>query len=93
VTLFWQSKMMTPKTPSSQEKRQDLQGILSQQMLYLFPLMTVFIALKFPSALALYWVITTLFGIIQQYLILRGDGGVKGLRGARGTIVTVKKRE
>jgi YidC/Oxa1 family membrane protein insertase len=95
ATLFWQSKMMTPgqKTEKKEQKTADFQTMLSKQMLYLFPLMTVFIALRLPSALALYWVITTLFGIIQQYLILRRDGEVKGLRGAKGTIVTIRKRE
>lgn len=103
ATLFWQTKMMTPdpkkEENQSQNKGQQMeqfQQMFSKQMLYLFPLMTVFIALKFPAALSLYWIVTTLFGIAQQYLILRGEGGASKLvaiSGAKGSIVTVKKKQ
>lgn len=103
ATLFWQTKMATPKqAPKTEDGKASFQSILSRQMLYLFPLMTVFIALRLPSALALYWIATTLVGIIQYWLILRGDkggkgnkgvGGLGGLRGAGGTIVRIRKRE
>jgi len=102
LSLFWQTKMVAPEQPSlpanadSQgEQMEQFQKMLSKQMLYLFPVMTVFIALKLPSALALYWIITTLFGIVQQYLILKGDKSPSIIqeRGKSGTVVTVKKRE
>jgi len=48
---------------------------ISQQMVFMMPLMTVVIALKFPSGLALYWVITTVFSAVQQY-IFSGPGGL-----------------
>jgi len=102
LSLFWQTKMITPEQPSlspgsgSQEKQMEqFQKIISKQMLYLFPVMTVFIALKIPSALALYWVVTTLFGIVQQYVVLKRDKspGVIREKGKSGVVVTVKRRD
>jgi membrane protein insertase Oxa1/YidC/SpoIIIJ len=40
-----------------------------QSMQYYFPLITVFIAWSLPAGLGLYWVTTTLFGIVQQYFV------------------------
>lgn len=48
---------------------------MQQQMIFLMPIMTGVIALRFPSGLALYWIITTIFSIGQQYYI-SGWGGI-----------------
>jgi YidC/Oxa1 family membrane protein insertase len=51
------------------EKKEDFSEIAMQvqkQMMYILPVMTGVIAATFPSGLALYWVVTTVFGIIQQ---------------------------
>jgi YidC/Oxa1 family membrane protein insertase len=48
---------------------------MQQQMLFMMPVMTLFLALKFPAGLSLYWVITTIFSIGQQY-IASGWGGL-----------------
>jgi len=97
LTLFWQTKMTTwqpPKQPKqdNQDKKEQMehfQETLSNQMLYLFPLMTVFIAIKLPSALSLYWVVTTFFGIIQQYLLFKGK--IPSFK--KSIVTTIKKRE
>ncbi|MDD2730850.1 MAG: YidC/Oxa1 family membrane protein insertase [Candidatus Portnoybacteria bacterium] len=70
---FIQSKMMAPKT--SVGSGHDFSSALNKQMVYFMPLITVFIAWKLPAGLVLYWIITTLFGIGQQYLILRKKNG------------------
>lgn len=54
--------MAQPKTIDSQQK-------MMQSMQYYFPLLTVFIAWSLPAGLGLYWVTTTLFGIVQQYFV------------------------
>ncbi|MFH0906860.1 MAG: YidC/Oxa1 family membrane protein insertase [bacterium] len=66
---FIQAKMITPpKTAQSREKSGfDFASAMSQQMLYFMPVITVFFALSFPAALPLYWIVITLFGIIQQH--------------------------
>ena len=45
----------------------DFSSLMGQQMTYFMPLITVFIAWNLPAALPLYWIIITLFGIIQQH--------------------------
>jgi len=70
--MFVQSKMMMSKGPASlggglKIKGLDFSSIMGQQMTYLMPLLTVFIAFGLPAGLPLYWAVITLFGIIQQY--------------------------
>ena len=55
--------------PLAQPKIVDPQQKMMQSMQYYFPLLTVFIAWQLPAGLAIYWVTTTLFGIVQQYFV------------------------
>jgi len=55
--------------PSTKPKNVDPQQKMMQSMQYYFPLITVFIAWSLPAGLGLYWVTTTLFGIVQQYFV------------------------
>ncbi len=66
---FVQSKMMTPKTAAGTSA--DFGSMMSKQMLYIFPVVTVYIAATLPAGLALYWIAMTVFGIVQQYFGLR----------------------
>jgi len=59
---------------------------MQQQMVYMMPAMTLFLALKFPAGLTLYWVITTLFSLVQQYLV----SGWGGLPSAYKKIIKLK---
>jgi len=79
MTSGLESHVKAPKNKDEKKKEEDSMEMaqsMQQQMLYLMPAMTVIIALKFPSGLALYWVITTLFSLVQQYLV-SGLGGLK----------------
>lgn len=58
-----------------EEDMAEMAASMQQQMIFIMPVMTGFIAIQFPSGLALYWVITTLFSIGQQYF-LSGPGGL-----------------
>ncbi len=51
------------------EKTAAMMASMQKNMAYIFPVMTVFICLQIPAALALYWVASTLFGIGQQYYL------------------------
>ncbi len=70
---FFQSKMMIPqvKKPEKKDKTSQFSEMMQKQMLYFFPIFTVFILWRLPAAIALYWIITALFSIGQQYLIVR----------------------
>lgn len=72
---FVQSKMLMPARPTGgpKEKGADTQSALTSQMTYLFPVLTVVIAWSLPAALPLYWAVTTLFAVGQQYLVMHRD--------------------
>ncbi len=69
VAQFWQSKMISSwqTAPSNDPTAK----IMNAQMTYLLPMVSVFIAWKLPAGLPLYWIVTTLFAIAQQYYISR----------------------
>jgi len=48
---------------------------MQQQMIFLMPIMTIFIALKLPSGLALYWIAGTIITMVTQYFV-SGWGGL-----------------
>jgi YidC/Oxa1 family membrane protein insertase len=64
---FWQSRMMQPKTKSNDPTA----AALAIQTTYVLPFLSVFIAWKLPAGLPLYWSVTTLFAIAQQYYIMK----------------------
>ena len=70
ITQFYQTKMLTPKTPKrKQDQMTQFSEMMQKQMLYFFPIFTVFILWRLPAAIGLYWIVTVLFSILQQYLI------------------------
>lgn len=74
LSQFWQAKMITPKKtlPASPKSSDEFVAqAMSKQMLYFLPVMTVIISWKLPAGLALYWLVTTLFTVFQQYVIMR----------------------
>ena len=68
--IYFQAKMMAPaKAKKDEGKPQQMVQALGTQMIYIFPVITFFFAMSLPSALALYWVATTLFTILQQVIV------------------------
>lgn len=66
------------KREGTKEQKEDVAEMaqtMQQQMVFMMPIMTVIFSLQFPSGLALYWVITTAFSLIQQ-LVVSGPGGL-----------------
>ena len=59
------------KKKESKKDEEGMAEIMQKQMMFMMPLMTVVIALRFPSGLALYWVVTTLFSLGQQYYLAK----------------------
>jgi YidC/Oxa1 family membrane protein insertase len=83
ASMWVQQKMST--LPSADPKQQQQ----SQMMLWMMPIMFVFLSLSFPSGLALYWVASNVIGIVMQYFVT-GWGGLYTPRGLRK--VTVEKK-
>jgi YidC/Oxa1 family membrane protein insertase len=74
VFQFIQMKYLAPQTPSnpgSSDETAKMMASMQKNMTYVFPAMTVFIALRLPAALSLYWAVSTLFGIVQQIIVKR----------------------
>lgn len=71
---FWQAKMMMAKRPEVRGKSaedEDMAAIMSKQMLYMMPIMTVIIGISLPSGLVFYWLLLTIFTGLQQLLVMR----------------------
>jgi YidC/Oxa1 family membrane protein insertase len=66
LAQFYQTKQLTPKN-----QPKDTQAQMMTMMTYTFPFLTFFVGLTLPSALALYWLVTSLVAILQQTLVLR----------------------
>lgn len=72
---YFQTKMLMAKNATAPKNNQkpDVSQMMTQQMLYLGPLLTLFIGMRFPAGLALYWLVSTGFSVAQQYLIIKKD--------------------
>lgn len=81
MTSGTEQHVLVPKKKDDKKKEEDsleMAQSMQQQMVFLMPIMTVFISLNFASGLALYWVITTVFSAVQQYVV-SGPGGLKNI--------------
>lgn len=65
-------KAIAKKTPGEAD---DIQAVMQSSMIYTFPLITLMAGMRFPAGLALYWLLFSLFQLIQQYR----SGGWGGL--------------
>ena len=70
VLQFLQVKMLAP-TIKKGEEADKFSSILQKQTQYLFPVIIILMLSKIPSAIGLYWSMTTIFSIIQQYIVLK----------------------
>ncbi len=73
---FFSSKLMMPQVKKAQEEAKktpeaadDMAAAMQTQMIYLFPLMTIFFGFSFPSGLVLYWLVFSALTAVQQSLI------------------------
>lgn len=69
ILQFWQARMMQARSTSATTDASA--KAIQMQTTYLLPLMSMFIAWRLPAGLPLYWVVTTLFAVAQQYYIIR----------------------
>jgi len=84
ATQYFQTKMLLPKKDLSKTKTEgqiDFSQAMQKQMTYIFPVMTVMILVGLPSALGLYWTISGLFSIIQQYYTFKDPAPAKATAG------------
>lgn len=74
ITTYFQSKMMTAAQPAAAGgQAQSTQATMTIMM----PLFILWMGSKYAAGLTLYWTITNLFQIVQQYITNRSVGKVK----------------
>ncbi len=74
LAQFWQAKMLSTRKPSFKtpgSKDESMMAIMNKQMLFIMPVMTVFIGLSLPGGLTLYWFTVTLITAIQQVVVFK----------------------
>ena len=83
---FVLSKMMIPEgaievqekiAQKTEGKADDFQAAFQKQSLFIFPVMIGFFAFTLPVGLSVYWNTFTIFGILQQYLLVGPGGAAK----------------
>jgi len=72
IFMFIQAKMTITTNKGKSKKSSKVGGIdfsamMGQQMTYIMPVFMVFLFSTLPAALALYLIVTTIFGIVQQH--------------------------
>jgi YidC/Oxa1 family membrane protein insertase len=68
LAQWYQARMLQPK-----RENMDSQARMMSSLTYVFPIITIVVGLRLPSALSLYWAVTSLVAALQQYLILKRD--------------------
>lgn len=77
---YWQTKMLMHKkqpVKTNGARDESMTAMMNKQMLYMMPVLTVFIGLSLPGGLTLYWFITTALMVLQQKLMFKKTGGLK----------------
>lgn len=69
LVQFWQSWLITKS--QNQEGMDPTMKAMSIPTMYVLPLVSIYIAWKLPAGLPLYWIVTTLFAVGQQYYFNR----------------------
>lgn len=71
---FWQAKMMLNKkkeVKADNSKEEGIANMMGKQMLYIMPILTVFIGATLPGGVTLYWFILTLLTALQQVYVMK----------------------
>ena len=65
---YYQAKLALPKSNKA-FKDLEMAEMMGRQMMVMGPILTVVVLYGMPSAIALYWLTTTLFSAVQQVII------------------------
>jgi len=71
---FLQTKllpMVKPAKKAEASKDENMLASMNKSMLYVMPIMTIFIGVSLPSGLTLYWFLTTILTAVQQYFMFK----------------------
>jgi YidC/Oxa1 family membrane protein insertase len=77
MTFYYSKKRKSQKQKEAKKNKADDEDMAesvartTQQMMFLFPALLFFGALTFPVGLTIYWLVQSLFGILQQYYFIK----------------------
>ncbi len=75
VAQFFQAKTLSRKQPPKEAgeggKDEGMAAMMNKQMLYMMPVMTAIIGIRFPAGLTLYWFLSTALMVLQQLIITK----------------------
>jgi len=72
---YWQARMMlkkkAPAKAGAGAKDENMAAMMSKQMMYMMPALTVIIGMSLPAGLTLYWFLSTLLMGVQQFVTFK----------------------
>lgn len=68
VAQYWQSRMII-KWQGQNRNNDTTTQMMNVQMTYILPIVSIIIAWTLPAGLPLYWIVTTLFAVAQQFYV------------------------
>lgn len=74
IFAFIQARMMQSRKPvikSEGAKDESMAAAMQKQTAYILPFITVFFGYTFPAGVTLYWVVSTLFQVAQQWFFIK----------------------
>lgn len=77
ILQYFQTKMLTAKKPPQQvakspgAKDESMMTIMNKQMQFMMPILTVVIGMTLPSGLMLYWLVSLLLTLVEQFYSFR----------------------
>ena len=80
ILQYAQVRLTIPKFPAG--AKVDPAVTMQKNMSFMFPIITLFIAGRFPAAVALYWIISTGFSVVQQYFVNKEKFKIEGVEKA-----------
>ncbi len=75
-----EESLLTPVAATGKKKEDDFQAAFQKQSMFLFPAMIGFFSFSLPLGLSLYWNTFTIFGILQQYILVGAGSASKHFR-------------
>lgn len=68
LAQYFQAKLAIYRAPGSTGPASQAEKI-ARQMMFVGPLITILVFYNFPAALGLYWLVSSLFSVVQQYFV------------------------
>ena len=75
VMMLPEVKAQEKQAEKTEEGMDDALAASQKQMVYMFPIMTIFFGFQFPAGLVMYWLIFSGISVVQQYFAV-GWGGL-----------------